>query len=87
MAVSRWPSFCGLLSSSPYRPPPLSGAAVLLLSNGASPRKVAPQKGDTVENKKSPRPGYREVFCRSIVKNGKVIFPKNGKVFHFYVKA
>jgi hypothetical protein len=31
--------------------------------------------------------GYREVFCRFIRKNGKIIYPKNGKVFHFYVKA
>jgi len=33
-------------------------------------------------------PGYREVFCRSIrLKNGKVIVPKNGKVFHFFIKV
>lgn len=32
--------------------------------------------------------GYREVFCRSVkLKNGKIIYPKNGKVFHFFVKA
>jgi hypothetical protein len=37
--------------------------------------------------KKAPRPGYREVFCRFIRRNGKIIYPKNGKVFHFYVKA
>jgi hypothetical protein len=30
--------------------------------------------------------GYREVFCRYIVRNGKIIYPKNGKVFHFFVK-
>jgi len=30
--------------------------------------------------------GYKEVFCRYIVRNGKIIFPKNGKVFHFFVK-
>lgn len=59
----------------------------MLLSNGASPRKVEPQKGDTVKKPGAPRPGYREVFCRFIIKNGKVIYPKTGKVFHFYVKA
>ncbi len=30
--------------------------------------------------------GYREVFCRYITKNGKRIYPKNGKVFRFFVK-
>jgi hypothetical protein len=41
-----------------------------------------------VSNKKAtPRPGYREVFCRYIIRNGKIIYPKNAKVFHFYVKA
>ena len=30
--------------------------------------------------------GYKEVFCRYITRNGKIIFPKNGKVFHFFVK-
>jgi len=28
----------------------------------------------------------REVFCRFIRKNGKIIYPK-GKVFHFWVKG
>jgi hypothetical protein len=29
----------------------------------------------------------REVFCRYItLKNGKRIYPKNAKVFHFFVK-
>ncbi len=31
--------------------------------------------------------GYREVFCRYITKNGKRIYPKKAKVFHFFVKA
>jgi len=32
--------------------------------------------------------GYREVFCRFVrLKNGKIIYPKNGKVFHFFVKV
>lgn len=30
--------------------------------------------------------GYKEVFCRYIVRNGKIIYPKNGKLFHFFVK-
>lgn len=30
--------------------------------------------------------GYKEVFCRYIKRNGKIIYPKNGKVFHFFVK-
>ncbi len=34
-----------------------------------------------------PRPGYREVFCRFIIKNSKVIYPKKAKVFHFFVKV
>lgn len=31
--------------------------------------------------------GYREVFCKYIRKNGKIIYPKNGKVFHFFIKV
>jgi len=31
--------------------------------------------------------GYREVFCKFIRKNGKIIYPKNGKVFHFFIKV
>jgi len=30
--------------------------------------------------------GYREVFCRYITKNGKRIYPKNARFFHFFVK-
>jgi hypothetical protein len=30
--------------------------------------------------------GYKEVFCRYITRNGKRIYPKNGKLFHFFVK-
>ena len=36
--------------------------------------------------KKVPPVGYREVFAKFIRKNGKVIYPKNAKVFHFFVK-
>lgn len=36
--------------------------------------------------KKQPKVGYREVFCRYITRNGKRIYPKNAKVFHFYIK-
>jgi hypothetical protein len=42
---------------------------------------------ETIMAKKPPPTGYREVFCRYIRRNGKIIYPKNGKVFHFYVKA
>ena len=30
--------------------------------------------------------GYREVFCRYIRKNGKIIYPKNSRFFRFIVK-
>ena len=47
-------------------------------------RDVTPEKGDHMKN--CPV-GYREVFCRYItLKNGKRIYPKNAKVFHFFVK-
>ncbi len=26
-----------------------------------------------------------EIFCRYIRKNGRIIYPKKGKYFHFYV--
>ncbi len=29
--------------------------------------------------------GKKEIFCRYIVKNGKKIYPKKGKFFHFWV--
>lgn len=30
--------------------------------------------------------GYREVICRYVRRNGKIIYPKNAKVFRFFVK-
>lgn len=36
--------------------------------------------------KKSPPPGYREVFCPYVIRKGKVIYPKKAKVFRFFVK-
>lgn len=30
---------------------------------------------------------YKEVFAKSIRKNGKIIYPKKAKAFHFWVKA
>lgn len=29
--------------------------------------------------------GKREVFCRFIRKNGRIIYPKNARFFHFWV--
>ena len=34
-----------------------------------------------------PRAGYREVFCTHVHRNGKVIYPKKAKYFHFWVKV
>lgn len=31
--------------------------------------------------------GMREVFARCIHKNGKTIYPKRARFFHFFVKA
>lgn len=28
-----------------------------------------------------------EIFCRYIKRNGKIIYPKNGSLFHFFVDA
>lgn len=30
--------------------------------------------------------GSREIFCPYVVRNGKIIYPKKAKVFHFFVK-
>lgn len=30
---------------------------------------------------------YKEVFAKSIRKNGKIIYPSGAKVFHFWVQA
>lgn len=35
---------------------------------------------------KGPPAGTIEVFCRFIVKNGKKIFPKKAKCFHFFMR-
>jgi hypothetical protein len=48
---------------------------------------MAPRKGQTNMAKKTPHVGYRKGFTAYIRKNGKVIYPENCKVFHFYVKA
>ncbi len=33
-----------------------------------------------------PEKGMIEIFCRYITRNGKRIYPKNAKLFHFFVK-
>lgn len=38
------------------------------------------------EKPKEQNDGKVEVFCRYIVKNGKKIYPKNGKFFHFFAE-
>lgn len=38
-------------------------------------------------NKSQDESGMVRVFCRYIVRNGKVIYPKNGQYFSFLVKA
>ena len=38
-------------------------------------------------NKSQNENGMTRVFCRYIRKNGKTIYPKNGKCFSFLVKA
>ncbi|MBP3644814.1 MAG: hypothetical protein J6K55_00120 [Clostridia bacterium] len=30
--------------------------------------------------------GMREVFCRFIRRNGRIIYPKNARYFHFWVR-
>ena len=30
---------------------------------------------------------YVEVFCKYVIRNGKRIYPKNGKCFHFWKKV
>lgn len=33
------------------------------------------------------RPGHKLVFCRYVRRNGKIIYPKKGKFFRFWVKV
>lgn len=60
---------------------------------GTSPRGVIPikiKKGNATKppDKGPPGPGdWREVFCRYIVRNGRVIYPTGAKVFHFWVRV
>jgi hypothetical protein len=37
-------------------------------------------------SKKKNLDGLVEVFCRCIVRNGKTIYPRNGRFFHFWAK-
>lgn len=42
----------------------------------------------SVKSKKASQgENLKEVFCRFIRKNGKVIYPKKGHLFHFWVKV
>lgn len=40
-----------------------------------------------MENSNSQESNMKEVFCRYICRAGKIIYPKNGKYFHFFVMA
>lgn len=42
-------------------------------------------KGDKPNPKATKR--RIEIFCRYIRKNGKIIYPKNGKCFHFFIEV
>lgn len=33
------------------------------------------------------RSGYKLVFCRSIRRNGRIVYPKRAKFFRFWMKA
>ncbi len=37
-------------------------------------------------NKSHKESGVKEVYCRYVIRNGKVCYPKKGKLFHFFVK-
>lgn len=39
--------------------------------------------------KKPSRNGviYKEIFCKYMIRNGKRIYPKKAKCFHFWVKV
>jgi hypothetical protein len=39
------------------------------------------------EHPNANKPGYEEIFCRFITKNGKRIYARNGGVFHFWMKS
>lgn len=56
-------------------------------SNSAEEYKC--QKGGCclMSNSNSQESNMKEVFCRYIRKAGKIIYPKNGRFFHFYVMA
>jgi len=34
----------------------------------------------------APREGYKEIFCAYIRVNGKKVYPKTARCFHFFVK-
>ena len=45
------------------------------------------KEGRNMPNKMQNESDMVRVFCRYIVRNGKVIYPKNGQCFSFLVKA
>ena len=34
-----------------------------------------------------PREGYKEIFCAYIRVNGKKVYPKTARCFHFFIKV
>lgn len=54
--------------------------------HGDSALVAAAEKGVMLMNSKTQsESGMEEVFCRFIRKAGKIIYPKNGNLFHFFV--
>ena len=51
----------------------------------AQESRVSSQKGGARTMENNDKTAKREVFCRYIHRNGKVIYPKNARFFHFFV--
>jgi len=83
MAVGRAAFWC-LWTQLTLPVAPLRGGFRNLLLDG---RTAIGEPGKGGSMKKNCPAGYREVFCRYITRNGKRIYPKTARAFHFYVKA
>lgn len=54
------------------------------LEGGIMPKKTAGKAGDGPPN----RPGtWKEVWPRYVIRNGKIIYPKGARCFHFWVRV
>ena len=56
-----------------------------MLEESKKSEKVPSDISENLSSKSQKDEGKKEIFCKYITKNGKRIYPKNGKLFHFFI--